>query len=76
MQASYKITEKRLKPREENERGAHSEKKMLDVDIPGKRRKGRPNIRWKDACRRDMTEAGLKENNATNSAAWRNKIIM
>ena len=25
---------------------------MLDVDIPGKRRRGRPNLRWKDACKR------------------------
>ena len=42
---------------------------MLDVDIPGKRRRGRPNLRWKDACKRDMTE-----DNTTNRAAWRKKI--
>ena len=33
---------------------------MLDVDISGKRRRGRANLRWKDACKRDMTEVGLK----------------
>ena len=33
---------------------------MLDVDIPGKSRRGRPNLRWKDACKRDMPEEGLK----------------
>ena len=27
-------------------------RRMLDVDIPGKRRRGRPNLRWKDACKR------------------------
>ena len=48
---------------------------MLDVDIPGKRRRGRPNLRWKDACKRDMTQAGLKEDNATNRAIWRKKLI-
>ena len=48
---------------------------MLDVNIPGKRRRGRPNLRWKDACKRDMTEVGLKYDNTTNRAAWWNKII-
>ena len=36
---------------------------------------GRSNLGWKDACARDMTEAGLKDENTTNRAAWRNKII-
>ena len=58
----------------ENERGAHS-RRMLDVDIPGKRRRGRPNLRWQDACKRDMTEVGLKEDTTTHRTAWRNKII-
>ena len=49
--------------------------RMLDVDIPGKRRRGRPNLRWKDACKRDMREAWLKEDNTTNRAAWRKKLI-
>ena len=47
---------------------------MLDVGIPGKRRRGRPSLKWSDACKRDMTEAGLKEDNATNREAW--KIII
>ena len=34
---------------------------ILDVNIPGKIRRGRPNLRWKDVGKRDMTEAGLKE---------------
>ena len=44
----------------------HVVRRMLDVDIPRKRKRGRPNLRRKDACKRDMTEAGLKEDNATN----------
>ena len=50
-------------------------RRMLGVDIRGKRRRGQPNIRWKDACKRDMTEVGLKEDKTTNRAAnqlyWR-----
>ena len=62
VQASKKIKEKRLKwygyVRRMKEE--HIVRRMLDVDIPGKRRRGRPNLRWKDACNRDMKEAGLK----------------
>ena len=50
-------------------------RRMEDVDIPGKRRRVRPNLRWEDACKRDMTQAGLKEDNATNRAEWRKKLI-
>ena len=48
---------------------------MLDVDIPGKIRRGRPNVGWKDACKRNVSEVGLKEDNTRNRAALRNKII-
>ena len=30
-------------------------KKMMDVVIPGKRRRGRPRVRWTDNNREDMT---------------------
>ena len=52
-------------------------RRMLDVDLPGKR--VRPNLGWKDACKRYkiMTEAGLKDDIATNRAEseWRKKLI-
>ena len=51
------------------------ERRMLDVDIPVKRRRGRPNLGWKDVCKRDMTQTGLKEDKATNRAEWRKKLI-
>ena len=35
----------------------HIVRRMLDVDIPGKRRRGRRNLTWKDACNRDIVEA-------------------
>ena len=53
-QASKKITEKRLKwyGRVRRMKEEHTVRRMLDVDIPGKRRRGRPNLWWKDACKR------------------------
>ena len=77
VQSSNKITEKRLKwyGHERRMKEEHIGRRMLDVDIPGKRRIGRPHLQWKDACKRDTTEVGLKEDNTTNRAAWRNKII-
>ena len=70
MQASKKTTQKRLKwyGHVRRMKEEHIVRRMLDVDIPGKRRR-RPNIRWKDVCERDMTEAGLKEDHTTNRAA-------
>ena len=77
VQVSKKITEKRLKwyGHVRRMKEEHIVRRMLDVDIPGKRRRGRPNLRWKDACKRDMTEAGMKEDNATDRAEWRKKLI-
>ena len=51
VQASKKITEKRLKcyGHVRRMKEEHIVRRMLDVDIPGKRRRGRPNLRWKDA---------------------------
>ena len=79
VQTSKKMTEKRLKwnghVRRMNEE--HIVRRMVDVDIDREKKKmeAKPNIRWKDACKRDMTEAGLKEDNAENGAEWRKKLI-
>ena len=61
VQASKKISDKGRKwyGHVRRMKAWHIMRIVLDVDIPGKRRM-RPNIRWKDACKRDMTEAGLK----------------
>ena len=60
VQASKKITHKRLKwygpVRRMKEE--HIVRRMLDMDIPVKRRRGWPNIRGKDACTRDMKRRG------------------
>ena len=76
VQASKNITDKRLKWHGHVRRmkEEHIVRRMLDVDIPGKRRQGRPNLRWEDACKRDLTEAALKEDNTTNRAVRRNTL--
>ena len=59
VQASRKTTEKRMKwcGHVRRMKEEHIVRRMIDVDIPGKRRRGT------DACKRDMTQAGLKEDN-------------
>ena len=54
-QASEKITERRLNWYEHVMRrdGEDMLRKVLKADIPGKRKRGRPKARWKDACQRD-----------------------
>ena len=63
VQASKKITEKRLKwyGHVRRMKEEHIVRRMLDVEIPGERRRGRPNLRWKDACKRDVTEKSGSE---------------
>ena len=51
--------------------GAHSDKNARC----GHTREEEGGQRWKDVCKREITEAGLKEGNTTNRAAWRNEII-
>ena len=57
VQASKKSTEKRLKwyGHVRRMKEEHIVRRMLDADIPGKRSRGRPNLRWKDAYNRYMT---------------------
>ena len=74
VQASKKIKEKRLKwyGHVKRVKEEHTVRRMLDGDIPGTIRRGT------DACKRIkryMIEAGLKEDNATNRAEWRKKLI-
>ena len=77
VQASKKMTEKSLKwyGHVRRMKEEYIVRRTLDVDIPRKIRGGRPHLRWKDACKRDMTEMGLNEFTTTNRASWRNKII-
>ena len=55
--------------------GEHILRKVLRADIPGKRKRGRPKTRWKDACQRDLKSTGLRAGEETDRAMWRRKII-
>ena len=37
------------------------EKKMMEMELPGKRRRGRPKRRFLDVVKEDMGEVGVKE---------------
>ena len=76
-QASKKITERRLiwYGHVMRRDGEHILRKVLRADIPGKRMRGRPKTRWKDACQRDLKSTGLRAGEETDRAMWRRKII-
>ena len=76
-QASKKITERRLNwywhvMRKDGEQILW---KVLKADIPGKRKRGRPKTRWKDACQRDLKSTGLRAGEETDREMWRRNII-
>ena len=60
VQASKKITEKRLKwyGHVRRMKEEHIVIRMLDVEIPGERRRGRPNLRWKERHDTSGSERG------------------
>ena len=76
-QASKKITERRLiwYGHVMRRDGEHILRKVLRADIPGKRKRGRPKTRWKDACQRDLKDTGLRAGEETDRSMWRRKII-
>ena len=43
---------------------------VLDMEIPGKRRRGRPRIRWMDNIRRDMILHGLDTSMTVDRKVW------
>ncbi|VDO64497.1 unnamed protein product [Heligmosomoides polygyrus] len=43
----------------------------LNIDVPGKRPKGRPRQRWIDTLHMDLKEAGIHHDQTFNRAKWR-----
>ena len=56
--------------REEN----HYLRMIVDMGIPGRRRRGRPKTRWKDCARRDMAEIGLEREDAVDRNNWKRTL--
>ena len=46
-------------------------KRVLGMEVPGKRRRGRPKRRWMDNIRNDLSERGLSEEDAQDRSRWR-----
>ena len=49
-------------------------KKMLNMQVQGKRRMGRPKKRWLDNIREDMKEYKMTEDMTQNRSVWHVKI--
>ena len=49
-------------------------RKMMEMELPGKRRRGRPKRRFLDAVKEDMREVGAKETDVEERKMWRMMI--
>ena len=73
---SKKVQESRLKwyghvlRREEECVG----KRVMVMEVPGKRRRGRPKRRWLDNIKNDLSETELSGEEAQNGVQWRRLI--
>ena len=50
------------------------ERKMMEMELPGKRRRGRPKRRFLDIVKKDMGEVGAKESDVKDRKIWRMMI--
>ena len=49
-------------------------RKMMEMELPGKRRRGRPKRRFLDVVKEDMGEVGAKETDVEDRKMWRMMI--
>ena len=49
-------------------------RKMMEMELPGKRRRGRPKRRFLDVVKEDMGEVGAKGKNVEDRKVWRMMI--
>ena len=67
-----KVQESRLNVlRREDERLG---KRVMGMEVPGKKRIGRPKRRWLDSIRTDLSERELSGGDAQDRAKWRRLI--
>ena len=45
--------------------------KIMGIEVPEKRRRGRPKRRWLDSTRNDLSERELSREDAQDRAKWR-----
>ena len=56
-----------VKRREEG----YVEKRMMEMAVPGRRKRGRPRRRWVDLAREDIERVGAKERDEVDREKWR-----
>ena len=56
-----------VKRREEDYVG----KRMMEMAVPGRRKRGRPRRRWMDLVREDMKRVGAREGDEVDRVKWR-----
>ena len=49
-------------------------RKMIEMELPGKRKRGRPKRRFLDVVKKDMGEVCARETDVENRMVWRNMI--
>ena len=49
-------------------------RKIMEIELPGKKRRGRPKRRFVDVVKEDMGEVGVKETDVENRKMWRMMI--
>ena len=49
-------------------------RKMMEMEIPGKRKRRRPNRRFLDVVKEDMGKVGAKETDVEDRTVWRKMI--
>ena len=49
-------------------------RKMMKMELPGKRKRGIPKRRFLDVVNEDMEEVGAKETDVENRTVWRTMI--
>ena len=52
----------------------HVTKRVLNMELPGRRKQGRPKRRWRDCVREDMKKCGLTEADAQDCSKWKKSI--
>lgn len=76
VEVSQKIQERRLqwfghvKSREEEYVG----RRVMEMKVRGRRKRGTPNHRWMDCVREDLREKQLTENHVYGRARWRKAV--
>ena len=45
--------------------------RMMEMAVPGRRKRGRPRRRWMDLAREDLERVGAKEGDEINRVKWK-----